>query len=139
MNGRVIEGEIVLASDAPVKRPASGVLAAVSVGLAVATVVLGTLFVRERSAHEEDRKHLRSQATRSVQRAAALSAELAAVRAQRDDLKSLLARAEYSALSPEAVAAIRACVQRYAEFERAPGGVPPLAQPACISAEPYIR
>jgi hypothetical protein len=147
MTGEVIEGEIVKAEPnvpPPIAaRGPAGLLAAVSVGLLIATVVLGTLFVRERSAHDEDRRHQRAQSSRSVQRAAALSAELAAVRAQRDEAVDRLARAERRGLAPEAVASIRACVKHYADLERAlNAGSAPVAVPGavpCMNAEPYVR
>jgi hypothetical protein len=151
VTGEVIEGEIVRAQtekNAPppvVPRGPTGLLAAVSVGLLIATVVLGTLFVRERSAHDEDRRHHRAQSSRSVQRAAALSAELAAVRAQRDEAVDRLVRAERRGLAPEAVASIRACVKHYADLERAlDAGSAPVGRPVdgavpCMHAEPYLR
>ncbi|GAA1025996.1 hypothetical protein GCM10009557_02090 [Virgisporangium ochraceum] len=133
---KIIEGEIVHvgASVPPAGRSFPVV---VSVVLLAATVVLGTLLVRERSARDDDNRHLRAQNARSVQRAAALGAELAVVRAQRDEAVSRLI--EEDGLSAEAVAAIRACVLRYAEYERTPGGAPTLAQKACANAEPYVR
>jgi hypothetical protein len=138
----VIDGEVVAARvvGRPVKGAGLRVLPTVSVMLLLATAIFGTLFVRERSAHDEDRRHLRTQSARSAQRAAAVAAELAVVRAQRDRL----ARAESLALSPAAVAAIRACVRHYAEVERAlsaPGGPlqPVTGATACITAEPYVR
>jgi hypothetical protein len=132
---KIIEGEVVRVT--PVARSPVGFLAAVSVVLLAATVVLGTLFVRERSARDDDNRRLRAQNARSVQRVAALSAELAVVRAQRDEALSRLIGAD--GLSPEALAAIRACVLRYAEYERTPGGTPTLAEKACTNAEPYVR
>lgn len=143
--GRVIDGEVIEAEIVVAPRSGSAggglrVLPTVSVVLLLATAIFGTLFVRERSAHDEDRRHQRTQSARSAQRAAALAAELAVVRAQRDRL----ARAESQALSPAAAAAIRACVRRYAELERAllvPGGPvqPVTSATACINAEPYVR
>jgi hypothetical protein len=142
----VIDGEVVAARvvGRPAPKAASRggvpVLLTVTVVLLLATAIFGTLFVRERSAHDEDRRHLRTQSARAAQRAAAVAAELAVVRAQRDRL----ARAESMALSPAAAAAIRACVQHYAELERAltapAGPVPPATGvTACINAEPYVR
>lgn len=142
MNGKVIEGEIVavsgpVAGDRP--RGPVNALALVSVVLLIATAALGVLLVRERSAHDEERRRLQAQSARSVQRTVALGAELAIVRAQRDEAVERLVRGDARRLSPEAVAAIRACVQRYAEFERTPGGAPTVAQTACRNAEPYVR
>lgn len=133
---RIIEGEIVqVGASAPPAGRSFPVV--VSVVLLAVSVVLGTLFVRERSAREDDNRHLRAQNARSVQRAAALGAELAVVRAQRDEAVSRLI--EGDGLGPEAIAAIRACVQRYAEYERTPRGTPALAQTTCLKAEPYLR
>ncbi len=131
---RVIEGEIVRVTH---ERPRGSALAVVSVVLLASTLTFGILFARERSARDDDRVHLRAQNARSVQRATALGAELAVVRAQRDEAVSRLVRAD--GLSPEAIAAIRACVLRYAEYERTPGGVFSVAETACMNAEPYVR
>lgn len=138
----VIEGEIVADSGeavtvASVARGSVSALAVVSVVLLVATAALGMLLLRERSAHDQDRRRMEALSARSVQRTAALGAELAVVRAQRDEAVERLVLAD--GLSPEAIAAIRACVQRYAEYERTPGGGPVLAQTACTEAEPYVR
>lgn len=142
LDPKVIDGEVIFSR--PVQpqtaspKGGSRLLGAVSVLLLVVTAVLGTMFVQERSAHDEDRRHLRTQTTRQAQRAAALAAELAVVRAQRDRL----VRAEAQALTPAAAAAIRACVQRYAELERTlagGAGTPVGVQPTCINAEPYVR
>jgi hypothetical protein len=137
---KIIEGEVVhVGSAAPrAGRPVSG-LAVLSVVLLVATVVLGTLLVRERSAHEDDQRHLRAQAARSMQRAAALGAELAVVRAQREEAEERLAWAVNKGWSPEAVAALRACVRYYAELERTAGGAVPPGASTCVNAEPYVR
>jgi hypothetical protein len=138
----VIDGEVVAARVVrpPAQRGGLRVLPTVTAVLLLATAIFGTLFVRERSAHDEDRRHLRTQSARSAQRAAAVAAELAVVRAQRDRL----ARAESLALSPAAAAAIRTCVQYYADLERALSAPVAPAQPvagatACINAEPYVR
>ena len=130
---RVIEGEIVAVSPAKPRRS----FPVVSVMLLVVVAGLGVLFLRERSEHAEDVRRLKAQNARSVQRTVAVGAELAVVRAQRDEARARLVRGD--GLGPEAIAAIRACVQRYAEYERTPGGGPALAQTACMKAEPYIR
>jgi hypothetical protein len=140
LNPQVIEGEIVAVGTAAVPgrpRGSVNVLAVVSVVLLVVSAALGILLVRERSAHDEDRRRLTAQSARSVQRSVALGAELAVVRSQRDEAVRRLVRED--GLTPEALAAIRACVRRYAEFERTPGGTPTLAQTACTNAEPYVR
>lgn len=133
---KVIDGEVVAVTHAR-PRGSVNVIAVASVVLLVSTVVLGILLLRERSAREDDRRHLRAQNARTVQRVTALGAELAVVRAQRDEAVSRLINGD--GLSPEAIAAIRACVLRYAEYERTPGGAPTLAQKACTNAEPYVR
>jgi uncharacterized protein HemX len=155
IDGEVVEAKVVGPPDggsAPPPPPApdrSGgggsrgpvsVRAVALVVLLLATTIFGTLFARERSAREEDRRHMRAQSTRLAQRSAALAAELAVVRTQRDRLARVT---ESQALSPAAVAAVRACVQHYADVERAlttPGAVPPIGGgAACINAEPYVR
>lgn len=89
-------------------------IAAVSAVLLVASVVLGVLFARERSAHDESDSALRGERAR----VARVEKDLAAVRAERADLEARLAAAEAQRLGPEAKLAISACVKVYAEIER---------------------
>jgi hypothetical protein len=103
----------VSAGAAASRRPVM-VLAGVSVVLLVASIVLGVLFARERSAHDASDRDLRAETAR----AARVENDLAAVRTQRADLEAKLAAAEAQKLSPEAKTAITNCVKAYAEMER---------------------
>ncbi|GAA0956969.1 hypothetical protein GCM10009558_075180 [Virgisporangium aurantiacum] len=83
--------------------------------LAIAVAVVGVLFVRERSAHDDARQALRAEAARTAQ----LERDLAAVRAERAEFEKKLAATEAQLLSADAKAAIANCVKLYATLERA--------------------
>jgi hypothetical protein len=87
----------------------------VALVLAIAVAIVGVLFVRERSAHDDARRALRTEAARAAQ----LERDLAAVRAERAELEKKLAASEAQVLSAEAKAAISSCVKLYATLERA--------------------
>ncbi|GIJ74006.1 hypothetical protein Voc01_089230 [Virgisporangium ochraceum] len=131
------------------RRPVA-VLAMVSVTLLVAAVVFGVLFARERSQRQRAERDLAAQTALAAQRAT----DLDAVRAQRAEIERKLATAEAQLLSPEAKAAINACVKSYAVLEKTiedagrtgygsgssvtvlPAGAAP--GKLCTAAEPYL-
>jgi hypothetical protein len=100
-------------SGAPARRPLVG-LGVVALVLAIAVAVVGVLFVRERSAHDDDRRALRAE----VARAAQFERDLAAARAERAEFEKKVAAAEAQVLSAEAKTAIANCVKAYALVER---------------------
>lgn len=97
------------------------VLAGVAGLLLVTAGVFAGLFVTERSARDDAVTKLRAEAAR----AAGSERDLADVRAQRAALEAKLSAAEAAKLSPEAITAIKACVNLYAELEGAAKSFPP--------------